>query len=512
MRATPRSRRLRDRLTAVVAALGVASLAAGFLVVGTASTAQAGDDDVAQGGNVWVCKYVGKPIVGEEAHHVIPQSAVDLGEWFQDGQEWSIAVMLVTNPSDKQEAADAFELCPPYNPPITQVTAVAPAVVQSTECDVEGTYTIPVTTGVQYLLDEVVIAAGTYDGPEEGEITAAALSGYALTNPDFSFRLDVDAADECETPSHRVTALNPTVVQSTRCEVEGSYTIPATEGVQYLLDGKVIAAGTYAGPKTGTITAEALHSYKLVNEDFSFALNVAPAATCPPPYTPPPVTVDVCSNIDGDQAVVPDGYTRDAQTNICTQVPVPQATAVEPEAVQSEACEVEGSYTIPATAGVQYLLDGVEVEAGTYDGPVDGVLTAAGVDDTVLTNPDFEHMLVVEAAEDCPAEVLPTEAVDVCPNLPGDQEAVPNGYEMDKGKCVQIEKTQPKPPAEQPDEVLGTEAAVPTEVDAGLVGPTNTTGGPSSPVGQALMGAGLMLLVLAGTMQAGRRERGVHEA
>ena len=108
--------------------------------------------------------------------------------------------------------------------------------------------------------------------------------------------------------------------------------------------------------------------------------------------------------------------------------------------------------------------------------------------------------------------MLPTEAVDVCPNLPGDQEAVPNGYEMEDGRCVQTEQAEPKPPAEQPAEVLGTEAAVPTEVDAGLVGPTDTTGGSSSPIGQALMAAGLMLLVLAGTMQAGRRERGVHEA
>src|SRR3546814_123644 len=114
MRATPRSRRLRDRLTAVVAALGVASLAAGFMVLGTAVTAQAGDGDVAQGGNVWVCKYTGKPVVGEAASHVVPQSAVDLGEWFTDGQSWSIAVMLVTDQSSTAERDAAYALCPPY--------------------------------------------------------------------------------------------------------------------------------------------------------------------------------------------------------------------------------------------------------------------------------------------------------------------------------------------------------------------------------------------------------------
>lgn len=85
------------------------------------------------------------------------------------------------------------------------------------------------------------------------------------------------------------------------------------------------------------------------------------------------------------------------------------------------------------------------------------------------------------------------------------------GEETEKPQPTKPAKPEPKPVVE-PDEVLGTEAAVPTEVDAGLVGPTDTTGGSSSPFGQALVGAGLMLLVLAATMRAGRRERGVHEA
>jgi hypothetical protein len=399
----------------VVAALGVAGLVAGFMVVGTAGTAQAEAD------NVWVCKYVGQPEVGEEAHHVIPQSAVGLGEWFTDGQTSSIAVKAVTSASDKLEEAAAFALCPGYL---------------------------------------------------------------------------------------EVTATNPTVVQSSQCEVEGTYTIPTTPGVQYLLDGEGIAAGTYTGPETGVATAVALDGLVLSNPTFSFALNVTAAADC----APPPLPVDLCSNLDGNQAAVPEGYTRDAQTNICTQVPVPtEATAVAPEVVQSEACEVEGSYTIPVTAGVLYLLDGEPLTAGTHDGPVSGLVTAVEVEGYVLANPDFEFELLVEPAEACPPEVLPTEAVDLCSNLPGDQAAVPAGYELEKGTCVKVERPEPKPPVEQPDEVLGTQAAVPTQVDAGLVGPTSTTGGPGNALGQTLMAAGLLLLVLAGAMQAGRRERGVHE-
>lgn len=504
MRKTGRSRRVRDRLTAVVAAIGVASLAAGFVVMGTATTAQA------EGDNVWVCKYTGKPVGGETASHVVPQSAVQLGEWFTDGQRWSIAVMVVTEPGNQVEKDVAFALCP------TVVDPVAPY-ASGEDCGEDGALIIPEQP-------EGVVVNQTPEGTGPGTytITFLADAGYVLppetlttytvvVNEAIPYQ-STDPGAACYVPSqsHQVTAVDPTVVQSTRCDVEGSYTIPATEGVQYLLDDAAFAAGTYSGPKSGEITAEALQGYKLTNPDFSFALNIAPAADCPPP---PPPTVDLCSNLDGNQATVPEGYERDAQTNVCTQIPVPdEATAVEPTAKQSEECEVEGTYSIPATAGVLYLLDGEPLTAGTYDGPVEGVVTAVELEGYVLTNPDFEYQLLVEAAEACPAEVLPTEAVDVCPNLPGDQEAVPNGYEMEDGRCVRTEQAQPKPPAERPAEVLGTEAAVPTEVDAGLVGPTDTPGGSRSPLGQALMAAGLMLLVIAGTMQAGRRERGVHEA
>ena len=76
---------------------------------------------------------------------------------------------------------------------------------------------------------------------------------------------------------------------------------------------------------------------------------------------------------------------------------------------------------------------------------------------------------------ECPAEVLPSEAVDVCPNITGDQAAVPEGYSMKNGKCVEdevkgveTEKPEPtiRPVVNEPPEV------VPTAVDAGQVGIT----------------------------------------
>ena len=71
----------------------------------------------------------------------------------------------------------------------------------SGECGVEGSYAIPSTAGVQYLLDGEPIAAGTYDGPASGTVTATALEGYRLSTTTWSYELDLAAADTCSLPS-----------------------------------------------------------------------------------------------------------------------------------------------------------------------------------------------------------------------------------------------------------------------------------------------------------------------
>lgn len=202
-----------------------------------------------------------------------------------------------------------------------------------------------------------------------------------------------------------------------------------------------------------------------------------------------------------------EGYYLDGPETLTadwTDEPCPlEATPVEPTVVQSEECDVEGSYTIPATAGVLYLLDEEPIEPGTYAGPVAGVLTAEPVGDTILTIEDWSFDLVVEPAEVC--EVAPTEASDVCPNMAGPQTAVPAGYSLVDGACIA-------------DEVAGVETevpvvapaagAVPTGVNAGFVAPAEDMG---SPLGLSLIVGGLMMLVAAGALQTGRLRRGAHE-
>lgn len=68
--------------------------------------------------------------------------------------------------------------------------------------------------------------------------------------------------------------------------------------------------------------------------------NPGPAGTCPGGDTPPPT--DVCPNIDGDQAEVPDGMVKDDEGNCVTPTP-PPPTDVCPDVpgVQLEGpCEV----------------------------------------------------------------------------------------------------------------------------------------------------------------------------
>jgi hypothetical protein len=172
-------------------------------------------------------------------------------------------------------------------PALACVAPVPPTVVLSTTCGVEGSYTIPTTTGISYLLTGTTIAAGTYPGPASGTVTAVATTGYVLTTPGWSVALSVPAAAPCaQAVITVVTPVDPTVAASTTCEVQGSYTIPATTGITYRLGGEIVKAGPYVGPASGTVTAEANPGYTLSTTGWSFTLTVAAPAICPEAAAP----------------------------------------------------------------------------------------------------------------------------------------------------------------------------------------------------------------------------------
>ena len=81
------------------------------------------------------------------------------------------------------------------------VTPVDPTVDPSGECGVEGTYVIASTEGIDYLLDGVVVEPGRHDGPATGTVTARAQEGFTLSNAEWSYALDLPAAETCSLPS-----------------------------------------------------------------------------------------------------------------------------------------------------------------------------------------------------------------------------------------------------------------------------------------------------------------------
>ena len=124
---------------------------------------------------------------------------------------------------------------------VVVVTPVNPTVVPSALCEVQGTYTIPSTTGVTYLLDGTAVAAGDYKGPESGTVTAQAQAGYTLSTTTWSYALNVAAAEICaaEAPTETVTPAGTTTPTETTAAAETA----------------AVAETTAALPKTGAPTA-----------------------------------------------------------------------------------------------------------------------------------------------------------------------------------------------------------------------------------------------------------------
>lgn len=192
-------------------------------------------------------------------------------------------------------------------PTVHKVHAVAPTMKPLT-CEATGSYTIPSVTGVQYEVNGVVKAAGTYTVTtgQRVHITAEALAGYrsvGRTSWTFVFKTPTN----CEAS---VTATTPTMKPLT-CTMTGSYTIPTTTGVQYKVNGMVKAAGTYtvSSPQTVTITAVATSGFTLTGTT-SWTFSFTAATNC---------ATDVCPNITGTQTTVPAGFTKD-NTGNCVQL------------------------------------------------------------------------------------------------------------------------------------------------------------------------------------------------
>ncbi|MDZ7677501.1 MAG: hypothetical protein U5K29_03000 [Acidimicrobiales bacterium] len=323
-----------------------------------------------------------------------------------------------------------------------ETAPVEPTVTPSQQCGVEGTFEIPDTEGVQYLLDGDPIEAGIYDGPESGTLTAEAEAGYELTNSQWSFPVVLPAAIDCT----EATPVDPQVSDAPRCDLPGQVHILSSQGVTYLLDGEPIEAGTHDGPISGTLTAVADEGFVLEDESWSYEIDVAGVEPCDDAAPVAPVvnlseacevegtlviddTEGVTYFLDGDEiapgtydgprsgtltAVADEGYelTEDEwseEVDLPAAEPCDDAAPVAPVVNLSEACEVEGTLVIDDTEGVTYFLNGDEIAPGTYDGPRSGTLTAVADEGYELTEAEWSEEVDLPAAEDCPPPPPPPE-------------------------------------------------------------------------------------------------------
>lgn len=140
-------------------------------------------------------------------------------------------------------------------------TPVAPKAVSFADLDgtAKDTYTIPTTTGVEYLVNGSVKAAGKHAGKGKIDVTARATSGYVIksgSTTNWSHIFSTYA------PPVQVTPTAPTF-QDEDGTKDDTYTIPSTTGVEYLVDGKVKSAATYSGAGNVKITARAKSGYEL---------------------------------------------------------------------------------------------------------------------------------------------------------------------------------------------------------------------------------------------------------
>ncbi|MGK3649730.1 S-layer homology domain-containing protein [Pseudarthrobacter enclensis] len=214
-----------------------------------------------------------------------------------------------------------------------QVTAAA---VTFTDLDgtAKDTYTVPVTEGVEYLIGENVTAAGTYPGSGTVTVKARALIDYVLTQG-----ATAEWSHEFKATPYPVTPAAVTFADEDGT-AKDTYTVPVTEGVEYLVGENVTAAGTYPGSGTVTVKARALTDYVLVEgvaAEWSHEFKVTPY-----PVTPAAVTF-------ADE----DGTAKD-------------------------------TFTVPVTEGVEYLVGDKVTAAGTYPGSGTVTVTARALTDYVL--------------------------------------------------------------------------------------------------------------------------------
>jgi hypothetical protein len=161
-----------------------------------------------------------------------------------------------------------------FVPPDIEVVAAAPTATDPT-ANASGFITIPSVTGVEYSIDGVAVAAGTFDkAPGLYSVTAAALPGYALlAGSQSQWPLTINAYVP---PLTHVTPLAPTAVDQT-ANAQGHIEIPVVAGVDYFIDGVAAFGIVEMAPGIYQVTAAPQAGYALDGQT-AWSLTINPYA------------------------------------------------------------------------------------------------------------------------------------------------------------------------------------------------------------------------------------------
>jgi histidinol phosphatase-like enzyme len=282
----------------------------------------------------------------------------------------------------------------------------APVVFTDQDGTNQDTYTIPATDGVDYLINNAVVAAGTYPGTGTVTVSAKARTDYALTGT-TEWTTTFKATPYQATPE-------PVVFTDQDGTNQDTYTIPATDGVDYLINNAVVAAGTYPGTGTVTVSAKARTDYALTGTtEWTTTFKATPYQATPAPVVftdndgtgQDSYTIPVTDGVDylvngsvvaagthganGTVTVTPKAradyvLTGTTEWNATFKATPYQATPAPVVFADNDGTS-QDSYTIPATDGVDYLVNGSVVAAGTHGANGTVTVTAKARADYVLT-------------------------------------------------------------------------------------------------------------------------------
>jgi hypothetical protein len=287
----------------------------------------------------------------------------------------------------------------------------APVVFNDLDGAAEDSYTMPTTDGVDYQIGGNTVEAGTYPGTGTVTVTAKVKSDYDLSGTTEW------TATFIATPYQVIPA--PVVFSDQDGAAEDSYTIPTTDGVDYQIGGKTVAAGTYPGTGTVTVTAKAKTDYVLSGTtEWTTTFKASPyqATTAPVIFTDNdgtsqdtytiPTTDGVDYQIGGKttEAGTHPGtgtvtVTAKARTDYvltgttewtATFKATPYHVTPAPVVFTNNDGTSQDSYTIPVTEGVDYLINNAVAAAGTYPGT--GTVTVAAKAPHRL-RPDRHHRM-----------------------------------------------------------------------------------------------------------------------